>query len=131
MIKFMKICAIVLVQVIASTATAQEKHEESYTVSRGETIRLWGWAHFDKDCKTNGMAQYTFDRNPKLGKVIIRKEKFEVTRSAYEKCVGKTYPGMRIYYTASPDGAGTDKFTIFQNKGTERERHIKVTVNIK
>ena len=123
----------VLTASICLPAFAVEKRSKSYVAQVGETIRIWGWAHFDDNFKTTGFANFKVKGRPKLGAVSIKQEKFTISNSSIEKCIGRKKLGRAVYYTAGSK-SGKERFTLVQMKRSnqsEVSREIKVEIIVK
>jgi hypothetical protein len=118
-----------------------DAHAENVSVSTspGGTVRVWRWAHYNKDCKSTSPAHFAFKRQPKSGKVAVKRESFPVNpiHKGWAKCKGKVMPGLVIYYTAGKSASGRDSFSFVQDPMPAKpgeirvKRDVAVTVTIK
>ncbi len=127
MLKKMKLqfAVIAIASVVATPALSG-----TVSVKAGGKVRLDGWAHFDESCKTTGYASYTTAKDPKLGKVIEKKESWKMSTSSYKQCIGKTKSGKRAYYVAGKN-KGTDRFILIRIDRRGKEKKIRMTVKIR
>jgi hypothetical protein len=99
--------------VLASTivgipsALSLEK-ERNVTVNAGEKVRIWFGANYGRRCATAGPPIFKLISAPTLGEVTIEEAAYVVPSG--ESCGGKSYTGLRVWYTAR-SATGTDTFS--------------------
>ena len=94
-------------------ALAQETPAGMTRVSPGASTRVFVMAAFGHDCKPLAAPAIDVAAAPRKGSVSFRPGQTTTIMSSLSgKCIGERIQGTGIYYTAAPNGAGEDAFSI-------------------
>ena len=126
---YFKVFVIVLGFIVAAPAFAQDY---SYSVKRGETIRIFSWSFFGDTCRVTDYPKIRTVRGGSLGKLSSGRGPIKVNRvsdTRLSNCIGKTVQGTVVNYTAGGT-AGVDDITLARERmgGKEARYTIRVTV---
>ena len=123
---------IVLSLALISIATPGAAQDYSYSVKRGETIRIFSWSFFGDTCRTTDYPKVRAIRAPKLGTLTSGRGKIkirEVADSRQAHCIGKNVEGTVVNYTAG-NQAGGDSVRLARKRlgGADARYEIAITV---
>ena len=123
--------ALCIAATLAATSFASAQ-DYSYTVGRGETIRIFSWAFFDKSCNVMKRPKIRATKAPKLGKLASGKGGVKintVSENRLRNCLGKTVDGTIVTYSAGQT-AGSDEVRLSRERlnGPNARYTIAITV---
>lgn len=123
---------IVLSLALISLAMPLAAQDTSYSVKRGETIRIFSWSFFGDTCRATDFPKVRAITAPKLGTLTsgrgqIKIRKVVETRLAH--CIGKSVEGTVVNYTAG-NQPGRDSVRLARKRlgGTDARYDIAITV---
>ncbi len=126
----MRVFFAILVSLWATAGVAQDY---SYTVKRGETIRVFSWSFFDTTCRKTQIPEVRATQNPKLGRLAKGTAQLKIRHvvdAAQSHCIGRSVEGAVVNYTAG-DKAGTDTFTLSRKRMRGKDARYRISVTVK
>jgi hypothetical protein len=113
----------------APLASSDNRTYERNT-SPGREVRIFIYTRYNEDCSPAGDPHIVLRSAPAHGSVTFRPETAVVNHSRFGPvCIGKTLPGIAVWYTPNAAYVGADKFgyDIYYSHGTA---HDEAIVNI-
>jgi hypothetical protein len=135
-----KVCISVLAMLFAlvssSTAKAERKVVKAQVAPGGEVLCDYKM-HWDQNCEPRPAPTIKITRPPANGTAEVRPGTFVVKNpwhpNANRACIGKSFPGLGIYYRANQTFRGVDTFGCEYKIGPQNnivtfEVEVEVTV---
>ena len=127
----------VLLMFAMCSSEAAERQSKKATVEPGGEVLVYGHKNWDKGCQPLPAPSIKITRPPANGTVALRPGTFVIDGSwhpdADRSCMGKSVPGLGVYYRANPRFSGVDTFEYDVTLGTQRKITfgVDVQVNVK
>lgn len=105
----------------------------SYSVKRGDTIRIFSWSFFGDTCRSNGFPEIRAVRGGELGTLSSGRGQIKVRKvsdTRLSNCIGKTVEGTIVNYTAG-SATGTDKIRLARKRLNGNEARYDITIEVK
>jgi len=123
---------LVLIGFMASPLVAAAQ-EVTTSVRAGQTVQIYSWSFFNKECDVTKFPKFTVRAAPQLGKVSTTKGPIKINRvidPAMNKCIGRSVDGTLVMYTAGAN-KGVDKFSIARRRLNGRADVTDFAITIK
>jgi hypothetical protein len=116
-----KTCVAVMVSMLTACAAQPDRPYEqaasstdrthSVATIAGRDVRIAVHSHWNADCTPAGDPEIVLHARPKHGLVSFRPQTAVVTHSRFGvSCIGKTLPGIGVWYTPDQGFTGRDWF---------------------
>ncbi len=117
---------VLLVLALCSSEAAEREYKyKKVTVESGGEVLIYGHKNWDKSCQPLPAPKIKITRSPGNGTVDLRPGMFVIDGSwlpeADRSCLGKSVPGLGVYYRANPTFRGVDAFEYEVTLGTRRQ----------
>jgi hypothetical protein len=130
-------CVAVLLALALCSSEAAERRFRKATVEPGGEVLVCTHRMVDKGCQPLPAPKVKITRPPANGTATIRPGTYVIKEmwhpDAERSCIGKSAPGLGIYYRANPTFRGVDTFEYEVTLGTRRPTTfgVDVQVNVK
>jgi hypothetical protein len=128
--------AVPLALAVCSSEAAERQYKKATVASGGEVL-VYGHKNWDKGCQPLPVPSIKITRQPENGTVALRPGTFVIDGfwhpDADRSCMGKSVPGLGVYYRSNPTFRGVDTFEYDVTLGTQRKITfgVGVQVNVK
>lgn|GEM_PF-5054929 len=128
----MKLFGVLIIWVGLALGSPIFAQDFSYSVNRGETIRIFSWSFFGDTCRVIDYPKIRAVRGGSLGTLSSGRGPIKINRvsdTRLSNCIGKTVKGTVVNYTAGAT-PGVDDITLGRERmgGNEARHTIRVTV---
>ena len=117
--------------VLAMAAVPALAQQRNATVKPGQEAKLGEHMRIGRDCgPPAGNQEFTVTKQPANGAVTTRQASVELKgqTGANEKCNGKSYPAIQVFYKSKDGWKGSDTFSY--KVGPAGSKPQEVTVNV-
>ena len=124
---------ILLAFALCSSEAAEREYKKA-TVEPGGEVLVYGHKNWDKGCQPLPAPKIKITRPPANGTVALRPGTFVIEGSwhpdADRSCLGKSVPGLGVYYRGNPTFSGVDTFEYEVTLGTRRQITVGVNAQV-
>lgn len=128
-------CMTVVLALAVSSSEGAERQQKRATVTPGGEVLVYGHKNWDKSCQPMPAPEIKITRSPAHGAIDLRPGTFVIDGSwhpeADRSCLGKSVPGLGVYYRASPTFRGTDTFEYEVTLGGRKQITFGVDAQVK
>lgn len=119
----------------ARSGEAAEREQKKATVAPGGEVLVYGHKNWDRGCQPLPVPTIKVTRAPANGAVDVRPGTFVIDGSwhpdANPSCIGRSVPGLGVYYRANSAFSGVDTFEYEVTLGSRRQITFGVEAQVK